>query len=658
VSERNYNSAFNPSEAYSQDSEADAEKTKKEKEEAEKKRKKQRKQADKEHQKNDSFFDKKSEQEKPDAKRASVFDKLLGVDKKESEPNKKKLQHKGKDDTAKSETATTSPERTAHTAGRSAEQTTAKPEQLDDAEAIEATQTYIAARSAQLEAEANQDSSAATNPEDQSPEEKLRQSHANLGFLQALKRSLTREKTAPNEEMLEASLQEATGGQVAAEDDASERVEATVPDNEAPAEDTAEVASATEATPLTTPSHPASGELQSDGVVHLSAIEPDPSAPERPDNVGPVVMDHDQFGGNSAASAQEFSNASTFKPSIERTQPRTGAGEFLLGGFVGYLLGKRRGRIKTEKELEPVRTSLEGQVTQLEQTIRAYEARARASVSEQRATPASAKPASEQANATETAYGSRQKPAPAEVSASADETEQKPEISSVKDEPDESEDSFKRAALEHSESLARSQETTAEQISRLGISREGMTQQSDSSEGEPDAYRSARRDVLTPERVDTTATAALLNRAESIRYNNQSLRTLYERGEVSDRVLRGALKEHLRGNRIDMYLDKELEKTQASTEAYNPETAPGNSSARQFSDNNAINTDTKSSAALELPPVSFDSQQHDVGDSGQPKNVITGQSQSQKMKQAGLGAVLGLILVLVLWFLLSGSSLI
>lgn len=56
----------------------------------------------------------------------------------------------------------------------------------------------------------------------------------------------------------------------------------------------------------------------------------------------------------------------------------------LLGGLVGYLLGRRRGRIKTERRLLPIQKKLEKQVENLQQDIIAKEATIRRAVFEKR----------------------------------------------------------------------------------------------------------------------------------------------------------------------------------------------------------------------------------------------------------------------------------
>ncbi len=59
------------------------------------------------------------------------------------------------------------------------------------------------------------------------------------------------------------------------------------------------------------------------------------------------------------------------------------AGYFFLGGIVGYLIGRRRGRIRTEEQLIPIQEKLEKQVTDLQSEIIRREARIREIVREQ-----------------------------------------------------------------------------------------------------------------------------------------------------------------------------------------------------------------------------------------------------------------------------------
>jgi hypothetical protein len=83
--------------------------------------------------------------------------------------------------------------------------------------------------------------------------------------------------------------------------------------------------------------------------------------------------------GFPAASTGTSPTRPTWRPSGSPATPdkepdttperRSTAGPLLVGGIIGYLIGKRRGRIKTEKKLLPVQKKLEKQVKDLEQTI-------------------------------------------------------------------------------------------------------------------------------------------------------------------------------------------------------------------------------------------------------------------------------------------------
>ncbi len=77
-------------------------------------------------------------------------------------------------------------------------------------------------------------------------------------------------------------------------------------------------------------------------------------------------------------------NINSTKDSEDEPGNRIRTGRYLLaGGIVGYLIGKRRGRIKTEKRLLPVQRKLEKEVAGLHGKIAWHEASVRAIVQEQ-----------------------------------------------------------------------------------------------------------------------------------------------------------------------------------------------------------------------------------------------------------------------------------
>lgn len=70
-------------------------------------------------------------------------------------------------------------------------------------------------------------------------------------------------------------------------------------------------------------------------------------------------------------------------PSYESHIERSRAGDLLLGGIVGYLIGRRRGRIRTEAKLMPVQKKLEGEVKDLQEKIALREKKIRNLVTNQ-----------------------------------------------------------------------------------------------------------------------------------------------------------------------------------------------------------------------------------------------------------------------------------
>lgn len=113
-------------------------------------------------------------------------------------------------------------------------------------------------------------------------------------------------------------------------------------------------------------------ELPADQPIRLASTRHDGNLPPRePLNTGPAFASSEssQSGRSSRDTTAERSDDTIPRWEAMRHERYAQNRGLLVGGIVGYLIGRRRGRIKTEQRLQAVQTKLEKQVASLEQRI-------------------------------------------------------------------------------------------------------------------------------------------------------------------------------------------------------------------------------------------------------------------------------------------------
>lgn len=231
-----------------------------------------------------------------------------------------------------------------------------------------------------------------------------------------------------------------------------------------------------------------------------------------PSGAAPTVMQPQPF----AAPRPQFetSQHASSPPVPERMgSRRNSAGELLVVGIVGYLIGRRRGRIKTESRLKPVQKKLEQQVRELEQNITHKEQQlARVSRSAER-TPLAAVPLVER---QQTRRSNERITQPGRQETRL--TMQKPERAAER-----AGHMVLAAEAPKSAAVAKSVETS-----------------------------------IKPQEVKTLGRAELLQMSEKVVVEGASLRKIYESGHIGERQLRHLVSEHLQGRDIRESLRKEM----------------------------------------------------------------------------------------------------
>lgn len=420
-------------------------------------------------------------------------------------------------------------------------------EHLDETERVEAASEYIQA----VEEDARQELGSAI-PESSGEAE----SAASVAFLEALGDKV-QERGDIDDVILDEALSEAAQqlGLEEGVDDDTEVVWDNDPEageeNQEEAEDGTDDEDQTQTTnpptPPQPPTPPVSARSAPGGPVGPSPPTPPtppvppmppPQAPNPPGPPGPPLGGL-PMGPN--FNAQPFSpNMAAVNPNINQLQNvmdrRHRARDLLVGGIVGYMIGRRRGRIRTEKKLLPVQEKLEKEVKQLHQSIADKELQIRTLAAKQfEVTPERSPKQTEKIQAlkkesTQTVIFEKPEKTKAEAK------ELRPETSGAQE---------KVEPVEMAKDVDRAM---PEVVYMHG----------------PEIRQPAKEKVetkekkLSPRAVSQLSLPMLLTIAEEVQVGNRSLRNMYEQGDLSKDELREAVKSHIAGEKISLPTQQEV----------------------------------------------------------------------------------------------------
>jgi uncharacterized membrane-anchored protein YhcB (DUF1043 family) len=198
----------------------------------------------------------------------------------------------------------------------------------------------------------------------------------------------------------------------------------------------------------------------------------------------------------------------------------------LVGGIIGYLIGRRRGRIKTEKRLLPIQKNLEKQVETLQTTVFEREQKIRRMAAEK---------ARAMATQEERERFAARLARDEVIRAKAAATRREKEVAKKVEKPER----LGRMLVE-APAIALGQ----------GI---GMARR------EQEAGVEASRDFVKLNRnVEKYTPAELKQAAEKIRIDGTTLKDMYDRGQLDERALRRVMAEFVEGRSARAAINKEL----------------------------------------------------------------------------------------------------
>lgn len=209
----------------------------------------------------------------------------------------------------------------------------------------------------------------------------------------------------------------------------------------------------------------------------------------------------------------------------------------LFGGIIGYLIGRRRGRIKTEKKLLPIQKKLEKQVNNLQRDLKEKESKLR-------------KAAAEKVSQDPTII-EKFTPAPAIVAKRAERAQRHTE---------------QRRKAPEARQLHANQKSP-ERIGHMLMAAEAVpivrtersrTETERSVQKATEKLREVPPELMNERRVETLNRVELLALSEKIIVGGSSLRQIYETRLIGERGLRRLIAEHLKGGDIQKALRREI----------------------------------------------------------------------------------------------------
>lgn len=224
-----------------------------------------------------------------------------------------------------------------------------------------------------------------------------------------------------------------------------------------------------------------------------------------------VVTGPNTYGGNINA-ANTLNPASLNTIEAKALSRRSAAKGALVGGAVGYMVGRRRGRIKTEEKLLPVQKKLEKQVSDLHDQLTEQEMklRRRAAIFFEQNRALSLK-----------------------------------QLEKIQE--------MREKKLDHHRTQEAVRSSAAEQNTASANRESGERVVEYESESNKNVLNNYERQV-SAQSVEAMTIPLLLSLAETIVIGESSLRTMYERGSINQNQLRRVIKEYLNGEEIQKVL--------------------------------------------------------------------------------------------------------